>query len=456
MVPTETTGIVLKYEELTSFLKYMFEGTYLADEMEGFGHCNGFSSLFMNSMRQGEKGRSDFYRRIEIIRELLKIKDQTSSISTLSTVPEHMQDLIREVVLSLQQETNSQEPSFFVNGDLPILNDLTSFAQELVVYHDPASFTALFEGSPKEPVGQVAELVYPLMFTPKEYKKCSVEKFSVGIYNKTEFLHYFDRLHNALETEPTKENESPNPAVSFLMGTTTHSISIGYDTTTKKWFISNSEDIKKDYLIDGTPDTGKLAEWVFNALVRKDVDKYIAFSSTIFADTTRVEVIKETLKKDAAWQVIHDPTRKECINYLSYNDIRLLHILVAEADLSTIANYLDFVKKLTTNTSLFFNTTNYLDQILNAQDKFGYTPLMFAIDKADFERVELLLQYNPDLNLKNKNSESEGQTALEIAQHNLKQYRESGGGNKQIIESYSKIIDVLENHLKLSPTSNKH
>lgn len=456
MVQAEAKDIALTYEELTKFLEYMFAGTHLADQMADFGHCNGFSSLFMNAMRQGEKGRTDFYRRIELIRELLKIKDKTSSISTLDTVPEQMQDLIREIVRTLESQTNSQQPSFFVRDDLPVLNDLISFAQELVVYQAPESFTALFEGALKEPVGQVTELVYPLMYTPTEYKKCSLEKLSVGLYNKSEFLDYFERIHNTLVTKPTKEKELSNPAISFLMGTTTHSISISYDTTTKKWFIADSEDIKKEYLIDGTTDTRKLAEWVYNALVRKDIDQYIAFSSTIFADIAIVEVIKETLKKDATWQAIHDPTRNDCINYLSYNDIRLLHILVSEAELSTIANYLDYVKKLSANTPLFFNTTNYLEQILNAQDRFGYTPLMFAIDKADFERVDLLLKYNPDLNLKNKDTEqSEGQTALELAQYNLKQYHERGGSNKQIIESYSKIIDVLEVHLKLNTISNK-
>ncbi|PWY53972.1 hypothetical protein DGG96_19535 [Legionella qingyii] len=387
MVQTEATDISLTYGELTKFLEYMFAGTHLADEMADFGHCNGFSSLFMNAMRKGEKGRTDFYRRVELIRELLKIKDKTSSISILDTVPDHMQDLIREIVRILEKQTNSQHLSFFVTDDLPVLEDLISFAQELVVYHDPASFPTLFEGAPKEPVGQVAELVYPLMFTPKEYKKCSLEKLSVGIYNKTEFLDYFERLHNALETKPKTENQLPNPAISFLMGTTTHSISISYEVTTKQWFLSNSEDIRKEYLIDGTTDTRMLAEWVYNALVRKDIDQYIAFSSTIFADTAIVEVIKNTLIKDATWQAIHDPTRNECANYLSYNNIRLLHILVSEAELSTIANYLEYVKKLSTSTPLFFNTPNYLDQILNAQDRFGYTPLMFAIDKADFECV---------------------------------------------------------------------
>ncbi|WP_205872628.1 hypothetical protein, partial [Legionella qingyii] len=74
-----------------------------------------------------------------------------------------------------------------------------------------------------------------------------------------------------------------------------------------------------------------------------------------------------------------------------------------------------------------------------------------------FERVDLLLKYNPDLNLKNKGTEQgEGQTALELAQYNLKQYHESGRGNKQIIESYSKIIDVLEKHLNLNTISNKN
>ncbi|MDX1837283.1 ankyrin repeat domain-containing protein [Legionella taurinensis] len=234
------------------------------------------------------------------------------------------------------------------------------------------------------------------------------------------------------------------------MGTTTHSISISYDTTTHTWFIANSEAIKKEFLIDGTKDTGQVAEWVYNALVRKDIDECIAFSSTLFADTTTVEAIKETLRKDAAWQAIHDPTRKNCSNLVSYNEVRLLHILVSEAELSTIANVLEYAKKQSTqtNTPSFFNPTHFLDNILNAQDKFGYTPLMFAIDKADFERVELLLQYNPDLNLKNKGTEqSEGQTALELAQHNLKHYRDGGGKNKQLIESYSKIIDTLEIHL---------
>ncbi|QMT60152.1 ankyrin repeat domain-containing protein [Legionella sp. PC997] len=455
MVETGASDIALTYEELTKFLEYMFEGAHLAEKMEGFGHCNGFSSLFMNAMRQGEKGRTDFYRRTEIIRELLKIKKQASSTASLNTASNHMQEVIQEIVSSLAQP-NSPQSSFFKNDDLPILNDLSSFAQELVVYHDPASFPVLFEGSPKEPVGQVAELVYPLMYTPKEYKKCSVEKFSVGIYSKTEFFKYFEQLHNVLEIKPKQEDELPNPAVSFLMGTTTHSISIGYETTTKKWFISNSEDIKKEYLLEGTTNTQKLAEWVFNALVRKDVDQYIAFSSTLFADTTRGEVIKETLKKDPVWQAIHDPTRKDCINYVSYNDVRLIHILVAEADLCIIANYLDSVKNQATSNPLFFNMPNYLEQILNAQDRFGYTPLMFAIDKADLKRVELLLQYNPNLNIKNKNNEPEGQTALELAQHNLKQYFESGGTNKQVIESYSKIIDVLENHLKLDTISIKN
>lgn len=452
MVQPKATAIALTYEELTKFLEYLFAGTPLADEMADFGHCNGFSSLFMNAMRRGEKGRSDFFRRIEIIRELLSIKQKTSLINIAS---EHMQAFIQEIVSMLENPKSSQQPSFFVKEDLPILKDLVSFAQELVVYQVPASFKVLFEGALKEPVGQEPELTYPLMYTPKEYKQCSLEKLSVGIYNKTEFLAYFERLHKALSTKPTTEQELPNPAISFLMGTTTHSISISYETTTHTWFMANSEAITQEFLLDGTTDTEQLAEWVYNALVRKDIDQYIAFSSTIFADATRVKVIKETLKKDTVWQGIHDPTRKDCSHYLSYNDVRLLHILVSEAELSTVASYLDHLKKQS-NTPSFFNTGNDLHQSLNAQDKFGYTPLMFAIDKADFERVELLLSYNPDLNLKNKGAESgEGQTALELAQCNLKQYHENGGSNKQIIESYAKIIDSLEKHLKSNAMSHK-
>lgn len=60
MVQPKATAIALTYEELTKFLEYLFAGTPLADEMADFGHCNGFSSLFMNAMRRGEKGRSDF------------------------------------------------------------------------------------------------------------------------------------------------------------------------------------------------------------------------------------------------------------------------------------------------------------------------------------------------------------------------------------------------------------
>lgn len=208
-----------------------------------------------------------------------------------------MQAFIQEIVSMLENPKSSQQPSFFVKEDLPILKDLVSFAQELVVYQVPASFKVLFEGALKEPVGQEPELTYPLMYTPKEYKQCSLEKLSVGIYNKTEFLAYFERLHKALSTKPTTEQELPNPAISFLMGTTTHSISISYETTTHTWFMANSEAITQEFLLDGTTDTEQLAEWVYNALVRKDIDEYIAFSSTIFADATRVKVIKETLKK---------------------------------------------------------------------------------------------------------------------------------------------------------------
>ncbi|QRN03985.1 hypothetical protein GH742_08955 [Legionella sp. MW5194] len=454
----KTTDVALTYEELTKFLEYLFAGSTLADQMADFGHCNGFSCLFMNAMRQGKPGRTDFFRRIEIIKELLDIKHQTSSVNALNTVPERMQDLVQELISRLENQTNSQPPSFFVEEDRPILDDLLSFAHELVIYQDPASFPALFEGASKEPAGQATELTYPLMFSPKEYKKCSVEKLSVGIYDKKEFFLYFERLHKALQAKPANGQELPNPAISFLMGTTTHSISISYDTTTHTWFMANSEDIKKEFLIDGTKDTGQLAKWVYNALVRKDIDESIAFSSTLFADTTTVEAIKETLRKDAIWQAIHDPTRKNCSKLVSYNEVQLLHILVSEAELSTIAHLLEYAKKQSTQTNVpsFFNTTHFLDHLLNAQDKFGYTPLMFAIDKADLERVELLLNYRPDLNLKNKGTEQgEGQTALELAQHNLKHYLDSGGNNKQLIESYSKIIDTLENHLKFNPLINK-
>ncbi|MDX1837284.1 hypothetical protein [Legionella taurinensis] len=209
----KATDVALTYEELTKFLEYLFAGSSLADQMADFGHCHGFSCLFMNAMRQGKPGRADFFRRIEIIKELLDIKHQRSSISALNTVPERMQDLVQELITRL--EKHSHPPSFFVEEDRPILDDLLSFAHELVVYQDPASFPALFEGASKEAVGQATELIYPLMFSPKVYKKCSLEKLSVGLYDKKEFFLYFERLHKALQAKPANGQELPNPAISF-------------------------------------------------------------------------------------------------------------------------------------------------------------------------------------------------------------------------------------------------
>ena len=83
---------------------------------------------------------------------------------------------------------------------------------------------------------------------------------------------------------------------------------------------------------------------------------------------------------------------------------------------------------------------------INTQNSYGSTPLMHAIknleDLEDLDTIKLILDNNPDLDIKNKNKK----TALKIAQERLMEISEkTDDQSNNISETLYAVITLIKN-----------
>src|SRR3989344_1661439 len=249
--------MLITHERLLQSMEKM---GYQVDEN---GMCFGFACMGMQAILADDL--ETYNRRLEAL-EKIPLENLVSDI-----------DNIKKKVRAKQSLTEDEE----------IILSIPAFFDGVALYFHPDQYPSFFEKETR-PRTQNAELTFPRALSHKlttqeeKEEKVNVEKagsFS-GIYNLQKLKGYFKILRTTIE------EQKYNQPISFILVSSTHAVTVGYDPKRDCWQwidASNAEEIKTD---------DKIAERVMNAFSENSIT---TFSTEVYCKKTEVDQVKKYL-----------------------------------------------------------------------------------------------------------------------------------------------------------------
>ena len=274
--------------------------TVLGNDNKAEGsQCFGVATLGVLALRKGEHGRKYFLNYLELMRELGILLEEYNN--------EHMNKLdyiglINKICKNEINDLQSLSAINVIDPNRKLLKDIPILCIYHYIYNyihrlQPLVMLAKKNGEPldqdfintKQLLEKIASSndllnklnkVFPIYHSldgqtlKADFKRVhagltSIDKnrkqrrsgddttslFSVGMYTRKELQKYFDCLQQVIDQCPKKIQDT----VQFLTFTTSHTISVGYDYRTSKWYIVDSLNLTKDNIVTGL-DKDEVAE----------------------------------------------------------------------------------------------------------------------------------------------------------------------------------------------------
>jgi ankyrin repeat protein len=399
------------------------------------GLCYGISLMWIQALLVGSKGMDTFHRRLAIIAKFKNAEEMNDAIERINLKKINKEKISDndEITLSIRE---------FLNG-LLFHACLGEFAELFPGRRIPnqQGKISLEYTSPVELKQGIHQARLTRGATSEDVTSASL----VGLYTKQELITYFESLQKILQTEPPV-----NYSFGIELGTPKHSISVGYDYTTKRWLFTDANDLPPKPVTS----FDALANHILRAETFKPYKGMVSFGSSFYVAGEHKDDFDAKMQKWKAsedWKKIHEVTeekvkyfnKKEKFSWLSvaifYHDENLAMQLIrqavrsqclqplidqgllhdaAKAGLSRVVRFLlPRVKRSTPNKDgetplhiaarsrqkaivkiLLEEDPDASENLVGAKTPAGETPLHAAAEKGEVEIAQLLLTHGAVFN----------------------------------------------------------
>lgn len=263
------------------------------------------------------------------------------------------------------------------------LLSVRAFLQGIAMYFAPDLYPELFEQNKWfQDISNVFSLLLPSGLMVKEINNEGeknvekerpaiekIESFS-GAYTYDELIIYFTSLEEVLK--------DINEPVSFLLGSCSHSILVGWHPK-KKWTFVDAEQL---HLVDSNELEKKGVSYLANLVLEAfSESEHAIFNTQVFSR----KIIKEEIKN-----IIHD-----CQNTISWQKMHQVDLKTQCID-SESSSWLHLAAKHGDTELVKLLISEGMD--VNQTDDSGYTPLILATQECFFETAKLLIDNKADVN----------------------------------------------------------
>ncbi len=245
---------------------------------------------------------------------------------------------------------------------------ITGFLDGIELFYQANKYNHLFEEG-KAPTKQETMRTAALVMSVKieEDGGLAYNADFSGVYDKNELIQYLATLKKSIiNADPPYQDP-----VAILLGSSNHSITIGFDPSTNDWIFINSKTSKK--CLDEEELAGQIMQG-FSLLP----DQKIILDSQIYStqkNKTQMESIISDWMKDETWQKLHEVT-DEKVEFQDEENQSWLHM-------ASRHNQPELVKKLLENKKANPNRQNHL----------GVTPLFQAALNGYLDVVNVFMQH---------------------------------------------------------------
>lgn len=403
----------ISHRELLQYMKQ------LGYEINEKGMCYGFAHMGMQAILADDL--ETYNRRLEIIEKLrISSEEEVEEKIKNKILPKEISNEIKKIEEKIKNNIPPLTKMELVElqKERDILLSIPAFFDGVALYYQIYKYPFLFKEKTRPKI-QNAELTFshalPQKLIIKDGSKYNIEKLASfsGIYNQNELTAYFKTLFNAL-----KECNQP---ISFVLSSTIHVVTIGYDPKkqTWQWIDSSTAQEKKDY---------EIADLVMSTFSENNI---AAFSTKIYVRNSESKQVKKYLnicEKNQAWRdlckITEEKTQRKDSRGTSW-----LHIAAQNGDVNVVKLLLgagarrNQARKDDGATPLYIAVYNGHVKVTKlllaanvnpnpALEDTGVTPLHAATQNGDIDMMKLLLAKGANPNQARKDNRA---TPLHVA-----------------------------------------
>ena len=358
--------------------------------IEGGGLCYGIALMWIQALLVGDV--ESFNKRMAILSKFESAAQMKAVINKIKN------SKLKGEVISSDEELVLSIPVFLMG--VLIHAKLVDFAELLFpeIENIPSQFGKL-SFAYTQPVG----LKGGVYFANLEPSDSSIATFS-GVYTKAEIILYFSSLTKILTEPPVTYS------IGIELGTSNHSIAVGYDHKTKKWTVTDANELPPK-TVDSFE---KIADLILLAETFQPYKGKTSFASAVYVEGTNQKEIDERLQRwrgTQEWKQIHEITDEKALFYNREEKISFIQTAIRARDTKLVLALLEKIKAPQLEEFLesgllvdaidqgLTEVVTYLLDRGAARDipnKKNIKPLEMALERKGLGIAKLLLEYKCD------------------------------------------------------------